>query len=247
MLIHEVANKLKISKRTIRHYEQIGLIDVTVNEENGYRNYSDTDMKQLQKIVFFRSLNITLKDIALLLEATSEQLKVYLQQHLQQLLQEQEQLASIITQLQKTIQSMEDEEMAQNGFEQQKEQWLANNEAQYGEEIRERHGEESVMATYGKIKGMTEEQYEAAQQLETTLFERLQEAMEDESNDLYLEIAEVHKRWLSFYWPKYTKQAHVGLAQMYVADERFTRYYDTKAGDGATQLLFEAIMLYSQQ
>ena len=247
MLIHEVANKLKISKRTIRHYEQIGLIDVTVNEENGYRNYSDIDMKQLQKIVYFRSLNITLKDIALLLEATSEQLKVYLQQHLQQLLQEQEQLASIITQLQKTIQSMEDEEMAQKGFEQQKEQWLANNEAQYGEEIRERHGEESVMATYGKIKGMTEEQYEAAQQLETTLFERLQEAMEDESNDLYLEIAELHKRWLSFYWPKYTKQAHVGLAQMYVADERFTRYYDTKAGDGATQLLFEAIMLYSQQ
>ena len=247
MLIHEVANKLKISKRTIRHYEQIGLIDVTVNEENGYRNYSDIDMKQLQKIVYFRSLNITLKDIALLLEATSEHLKVYLQQHLQQLLQEQEQLASIITQLQKTIQSMEDEEMAQKGFEQQKEQWLANNEAQYGEEIRERHGEESVMATYGKIKGMTEEQYEAAQQLETTLFERLQEAMEDESNDLYLEIAEVHKRWLSFYWPKYTKQAHVGLAQMYVADERFTRYYDTKAGDGATQLLFEAIMLYSQQ
>lgn len=247
MLIHEVANKLKISKRTIRHYEQIGLIDVTVNEENGYRNYSDSNMKQLQEIVYFRSLNITLKDIALLLEATAEQLKVYLQQHLQQLLQEQEQLASIIIQLQNTIQLMEDGEMAQKGFEQQKEQWLANNEAQYGEEIRERHGEESVMATYGKIKGMTEEQYEAAQQLEATLFERLQEAMEDESNDLHLEIAELHKRWLSFYWPKYKKQAHVGLAQMYVADERFTQYYDTKAGDGATQLLFEAIMLYSQQ
>ena len=137
--------------------------------------------------------------------------------------------------------------MAQKDFDQKKAQWMANNEAQYSEEIRERHGEESVMATYGKIKGMTEEQYVAAQQLETMLFERLQEAMEAESNDLYLEIAELHKRWLSFYWPKYTKQAHVGLAQIYVADERFTQYYDRKVGDGATQVLFEAIMQYSKQ
>lgn len=246
MLIHEVAKQLQISKRTVRHYEQIGLLEVNINEENGYRNYSEQQLKQLQEIVYYRSLNISLKDIRQLLQASNEQIKDFLQQHLKTLLVEQQQLTSIIKQVQTTIKVMEEDKMA-NDFEQVKQGWISKNEAQYGKEIRERHGEESVMATYGKLKDMTEEQFQAAQQLEETLFERLTEAMADDSNELYLEIGELHKRWLSFYWPKYTKQAHVGLAQMYVLDERFTAYYDEKVGDGATQLLFDAITQYSKQ
>ena len=246
MLIHEVANRLKISKRTIRHYEQIGLIKVQVNEDNGYRNYTEEQVQQLEQIVYYRSLHVALKEIQQLLQATPEQVKIYLQKHLEQLITEQQQLTNVIEQLQKTIRVMEDDKM-ENDFEQVKSEWIAENEKQYGEEIRERHGEDSVMATYGKVKGMTEEQYEAAQQLEQTLFSRLAEAMKEESNELHLEIAELHKRWLSFYWPKYTRQAHLGLAQMYIADERFTQYYDSKVGDGATQLLYDAIALYSLQ
>lgn len=246
MLIHEIAKQLQISKRTVRHYEQIGLLEVKINEENGYRNYSEQQLKQLQEIVYYRSLNIALKDIRQLLQASNEQIKDFLQQHLKTLLVEQQQLTTIIQQVQTTIKVMEEDKMS-NDFEQVKQGWISKNEAQYGKEIRERHGEESVMATYGKLKDMTEEQFEAAQQLEQTLFERLTEAMADDSNELYLEIGELHKRWLSFYWPKYTKQAHVGLAQMYVLDERFTAYYDEKVGDGATQLLFDAITQYSKQ
>ena len=247
MLIHQVAQQLSISKRTIRHYEQMGLFQAEVNEDNGYRMYTAEHLKTLQQIVYYRSINVALKDIEHLLNATPNQVKKFLEQHLQQLLLERSQLSEVILQVQKTIDLMKDETMSNKDFEQMKSQWIENNERQYGQEVRERHGEDSVMATYGKIKGMTEEQFEAAQQLEATLFERLSEAMEDESNELYLEIAELHKRWLSFYWPKYTKAAHVGLAQMYVADERFTQYYDGKIGDGATQLLFEAILMYSQQ
>jgi hypothetical protein len=40
------------------------------------------------------------------------------------------------------------------------------------------------------------------------------------------EVAELHKRWVCFYWPTYSKEAHAGVAQMYVDDERFTAYYD---------------------
>ncbi|MBK5262637.1 MAG: TipAS antibiotic-recognition domain-containing protein [Peptostreptococcaceae bacterium] len=43
-------------------------------------------------------------------------------------------------------------------------------------------------------------------------------------------LAERHlKEWLSFTWPDYAEEAHVGLAEMYVADERFVKYYNDRA------------------
>ena len=53
-------------------------------------------------------------------------------------------------------------------------------------------------------------------------------------SDLAMEVAELHKRWLSFH----SKEAHAGLAQMYCADERVT--------PGATQFLCDAILNYTR-
>ena len=125
---------------------------------------------------------------------------------------------------------------------------IEQNEETYGEEIRQQFGEETVLATYGKLKEMTEEQYEAVRQLELQLFERLKEELEVQSpsEDLMLEIAELHKRWLSFYWVKYSEDAHTGLAHMYLLDERFTQYYDSQVMPGATKLLVDCIHLYTK-
>ncbi|MGB4432222.1 MAG: TipAS antibiotic-recognition domain-containing protein [Limnochordia bacterium] len=62
-----------------------------------------------------------------------------------------------------------------------------------------------------------------------------------------LRIAELHRKWLSFFWPTYSKEAHAGLAEMYVADERFTAYYDDQAGQGAAGFLRDAIAAYARQ
>ena len=245
MFIQEVAKRVNISKRTIRYYEELGLIEVHTNKNNGYRVYDEAQINVLQQIKYWRSLKVPLKDMQQLLKSENTKVLLYLEAHMKNLQLEQQQLHDVIEQIKMTLKKLEDIVMSSQ-FEQEKQQWIEKNEAQYGEEIRQRHGEESVMASYGKLKELTEEQQQAAQGLELTLFERLKEAMEEETPELMLEIAEVHKRWLSFYWPKYTKQAHVGLAQLYVTDERFTSYYDEAVGDGATMLLYEAIEAYSK-
>lgn len=52
------------------------------------------------------------------------------------------------------------------------------------------------------------------------------------TGDAYSDIAQksikLNKEWLSYYWPKYNKEAHAGLAEMYINDERFTTYYDNE-------------------
>ena len=66
----------------------------------------------------------------------------------------------------------------------------------------------------------------------------------DPACGLAQEVADLHRRWLSFYWDGYTKEAHAGLAQMYVDDPRFTAYYDTKR-PGASVFLRDAIAIYT--
>lgn len=56
--------------------------------------------------------------------------------------------------------------------------------------------------------------------------------------------AELHRQWLTCFWDSYTKEAHAGVAQMYVDDERFKAYYD-KEEPGTAEFLRDAILIYT--
>jgi hypothetical protein len=49
---------------------------------------------------------------------------------------------------------------------------------------------------------------------------------------------------LSFTWNNYSKEAHAGLARMYVDDERFAAYYDQHQ-PGLAVFLRDAILIYT--
>lgn len=66
MRIKEVEQKLGISSRTIRFYEKEGLLIPKRSCENGYRDYSDEDVRRLEKVKLFRKLGISIEDIRLL-------------------------------------------------------------------------------------------------------------------------------------------------------------------------------------
>lgn len=66
MRIKEVEEKLGISSRTIRFYEKEGLLIPNRSYENGYRDYSDEDVRRLEKVKLFRKLGISIEDIRLL-------------------------------------------------------------------------------------------------------------------------------------------------------------------------------------
>ena len=49
--------------------------------------------------------------------------------------------------------------------------------------------------------------------------------------------------WLCFFWNSYSKEAHIGITQMYVDDPRFTEYYE-KIAPGAAVFLRDAVAIY---
>lgn len=58
--IGELAELAGVSVRTLRHYEQIGLL-APKRGENGYRVYGPSEVKKLQHILFYRRLGLGLE------------------------------------------------------------------------------------------------------------------------------------------------------------------------------------------
>lgn len=68
MKIGEVAKETGLTVSNIRFYEKKGLLEPEREKENDYRNYSEKDVEQLKKILFYRKMNISVDNISLLLQ-----------------------------------------------------------------------------------------------------------------------------------------------------------------------------------
>lgn len=134
----------------------------------------------------------------------------------------------------------------QEKFEGFKQKLVDDNEEKYGQEAREKYGDEAVNKSNQKVKGMTQEEYDEVTRLGVELKETLHTAFltGDPAGELAQKAADLHRQWLSFYWDSYSKEAHVGVTQMYVDDERFTPYYDEKQ-PGTAAFLRDAVLVYT--
>lgn len=66
--VKEVSQLTGISIRTLRYYDEIGLLKPARISENKYRLYDDKDLEKLQEIMFFKEMEIPLETIKKLLE-----------------------------------------------------------------------------------------------------------------------------------------------------------------------------------
>ena len=92
---------------------------------------------------------------------------------------------------------------------------------------------------------MSQKQYTELEKLTEELNGTLRKAVEqgDPGSELAQKACELHRQWLCYYWDKYTKEAHIGLTQMYVYDSRFTEYYE-KIAPGCAAFLRDAVAIY---
>lgn len=66
MTISKVSQTFNISTRTLRYYEQIGLLMSQRIEDYAYRVYDEESIKRIQQIIILRKLRIPLKQIAMI-------------------------------------------------------------------------------------------------------------------------------------------------------------------------------------
>jgi DNA-binding transcriptional MerR regulator len=237
-----------ISTRTLRYYDEIGILKPARINSSGYRIYGQDEVDRLQQILFYRELGVSLENIKEIVTNPTFDGEKALREHRVKLLEKRQQLDLLITNVEKTIASTERRMIMtdQEKFEGFKKKLIDDNEKKYGKEIREKYGEEAVNRSNQKLKNMTPEQHEKITKLTEEVLATLYAAFEtgDPAGELAQKAADLHRQYLTFYWDSYSKEAHAGIAQMYVDDERFTAYYDKKQ-PGAAAFLRDAVHIYT--
>jgi DNA-binding transcriptional MerR regulator len=249
--VKTLAQLAGVTPRTLRWYDKEGLLKPLRTTDAGYRIYGPEQVDRLQMILFYRELGMELSAIRSILNDPSFDRISALQNHLTELETRRDRLDTLILTVQSAITEAKGGTQMSDSkkFEAFKRSMIQNNETQYGREIREKYGDEAIDRSNEKVLSMTQEDYSDVQSLEHAIYSALTEAVRSgisPTGKVGLSIAELHRKWLSYYWKTYTPQAHAGLAQMYVLDERFTAYYD-KEEPGCAAFLRDAILAYTNQ
>ena len=144
--IQALARLAGVTTRTLRWYDQIGLLKPSRVAESGYRYYGPAEVDRLQDILFYRALGVELARIKECLDDPSFDRLAVLRSHLTALQGERARLEQLIRSVEATIGAMERKETMEDSkkFEAFKRQAVAWHEETYGREARDRYGDREV-------------------------------------------------------------------------------------------------------
>ncbi|HYN56095.1 MAG TPA: MerR family transcriptional regulator [Motilibacterales bacterium] len=226
--IAEVARLAGTTSRTLRHYGDVGLLVPSRVGANGYRYYDTTALTRLQRILMLRQLGLGVAAIGEVLEAADD--TAALRAHLEWLVAESDRLDRQIASVERTLTSIEKGEpiMASDmldGFD----------HAQYRDEVEQRWGAQAYADSDRWWRGLTTQGQQAFMDEHVALAEAwadLRSAGAPVASPEAQALAARHRAWIAAGWGKRPPTADqlAGLAEMYVADERFAANYGGTEG-----------------
>ncbi|PKQ25415.1 MAG: MerR family transcriptional regulator [Actinobacteria bacterium HGW-Actinobacteria-4] len=242
--IAQVARLTGVTSRTLRHYDDIGLLTPAWTGHDGRRHYGRTELLHLQHILVLRELGASLDTINRIVSAQdSATVTALLRDHLAGLTAERDRYARLVATVTRTIDSLEkgttmSTDQMFEGFAHQR----------YEPEARERWGDTAVDRANASWQGLSEDdkrrQFEADREIVEALGAAIRVGLTPDSPEVQ-EVVARHHAWVSVIWTP-DADAYVGLTQMYVDDERFRAHYDEIA-PGAAALLRDAAFIYSAE
>ncbi|MFF2078913.1 MerR family transcriptional regulator [Kitasatospora sp. NPDC058162] len=104
--IADVARMSGVTARTLRHYDEIGLLPPAWIGSNGHRYYEERQLLQLQQILVLRALGVGLAEISRIVDAQVDELES-LRSHHRRLVAERDRLDALATTVSRTITDLE--------------------------------------------------------------------------------------------------------------------------------------------
>jgi DNA-binding transcriptional MerR regulator len=233
--IQQIARLAGTTSRTLRHYDDVGLLRPARTAPNGYRYYDGTSLVRLQRILLLRQLGLGLPQIADVLAEPAEEANA-LESHLEWLRSEQDRLTRQIASVESTIEALNegDELMAEKMFD-------GFDHTQHREEVEQRWGADAYAESDRWYRGMDDAERAAWHERQARLAADWNDAFTrgiPADGDETQAIAERHVAWLRGIPGTPAARGHdvagyvTGLADMYVADPRFAANYGGSDGAG---------------
>jgi MerR family transcriptional regulator, thiopeptide resistance regulator len=241
--VGQVAGFAGTTVRTLHHYDEIGLLRPGGRNHAGHRRYEDADLDRLQQILFYRELGFPLDEIAVLLDDPATDPVEHLR-HRHTV------LTGRITQLQRMAaaveRAMEARRMGINLTPQEKFEVFGDHDPDaYEEEVRERWGgTEAYRESRRRTASYTKEDWlriKAEGEEWGAGLVALLDSGAPARGAAAMDLAEEHRQQIVRNFYDCPHRMHVGLAEMYVTDPRFTEYYE-RMRPGLAAYLREAIL-----
>jgi len=241
LTIKQISQLAHVTPRTLRYYDQIGLLPPEEIGENGYRYYSDASLLKLQQILFYRELDIPLEQIKEIMGHDSYDLHEALEDHKNQLRKRIERLQKLITTVDTTLKYIKGEEKMNKkvlfeAFNEQEQEKMEK-------EAMQMYDPETVKESNRKWKNYSKAEKQKIGEEGNAVYQGFVDAMS--KGPASQEAQACVQRWrdhMNYFWTPNPDQL-VGLADLYNDDPRFKKNFD-KVHPDLAQFVREAVTIY---
>ena len=241
LTVGQVAETFGVTVRTLHHYDAIGLVVPSDRTPAGYRLYTDADLARLATVVTYRRLDLPLDEVRALLDGDGSA-----EEHLRRQRAVVEtrlgELEELVTAIDRALEREMSEQPATT--EDLKELFGDGFGDEYAAEAEERWGESDAWKqSVSRTKGYTKADWAEVKADQDRVNEALVEALRSgapATSERAMDAAEAHRLHIHERFYDLDHAFHRGLADMYLADPRFTATYEDLA-PGLAQYVHDAI------
>ncbi|MFB9848777.1 MerR family transcriptional regulator [Micromonospora andamanensis] len=245
-MIQDVARMAGTTSRTLRHYDDIGLLRPSRIGRNGYRYYDQEALLRLQRILLLRELNLGLPAIAEVLDGGRQDRVGALHSHLKLLEHERERITRQIESVKMTLRKTKRGEPLMP-----EEMFGGFDHTEHEQEVTERWGREAYAKGDHWWRSLSAAEKKAFQKRQIEIgqdFGAAHRAGAAADSDQVQAITQRLYDWLSGGSTTPTKEYFIGLGELYVSDPRYTAAYDTtENGTGTAALVRDAMKVYAER
>jgi MerR family transcriptional regulator, thiopeptide resistance regulator len=242
--VGQVANLAGVTVRTLHHYDEIGLLAPTDRTSSGYRSYGVADLERLRRILFYRELGFPLDEIATILADPRADAAEHLRRQHRLLSERIERLQAMAAAIEKELEAKQmgisltpEEQFEVFGTDKVGGEWADEAEQRWGNteayKQSQQRASKYTKQDWVKLKAEADEGLRA--------FADALRAGTSADSPAAMHLAEAHREYISRWFYDCDHDTHRGLAQMYVADPRFTKLYEDVA-PGLAQYVHDAIV-----
>jgi len=238
-----------VSVRTLHLYDQIGLLKPSIRTEKKYRLYGTAEAIRLQQILFYKELEVPLKEIAEILDDPQFDILTALELHKKALQQRKDRLNTLLQTINKTIGHLKNRTMLSteelyNGLPKETaEAWRKEAKQKWGS---------SFERSENHLRNKTKQDFEHLKELASANLKKLLNLInvDPTSEKVQKEIA-VHYDIIREFWgttgaPEKQAEAYAGLGDLYVNDDRYTSQ-EGKHNPAFSQFMNKAMKHFAKQ
>jgi DNA-binding transcriptional MerR regulator len=242
--VKQLATIAGVSPRTLHYYDEIGLLKPSSVGGNGYRHYDEACMLRLQQILFFRELDFSLADIQETIDQPQFDMIQALSAHRENLYGQLAHLEKLLATIDNTISHIKGEiEMKPNEI---FEPFSEEKQKEYEEEVRQRYGEKELKVSQQRWGSYSKEKRQQVIDEGNQNYVDIANNMDKghDSPDVQESVGRWHQHMHYFYDP--TIDVLRGLADMYVNDPAFRKFFD-KIHPDLAEFMLKAVTHYCNQ